>query len=170
MINRESLDSLIEGSDNAWWEPDLFPLQVAPQLPLELEIISGPPVAAENYNCFIYALGLETDSEIIKDSSGFIYSAFFQHLLDIDELKAIDDPQSGDYVVYRDSVKYPGHITHVGIIDGESIRSKWAWGPIFRHALLEVPASYGDEISYIQKIDVVRARELYWKYKAQNIK
>jgi|ETNmetMinimDraft_33_1059910.scaffolds.fasta_scaffold07962_1 hypothetical protein len=62
MIDRKKLDDIIlmDGGNN-WWKPRLFEERTMSLLPKELEVLSIPPTEAENYNCFIYALGLPTE-------------------------------------------------------------------------------------------------------------
>ena len=158
-----------DNSDRNWWNSELFKEKVYPSLPKELEIIKFPPLKDKNYNCFIYTLGLSDNTEIIKDSAGFIYDTFFQKLIDEKLLIYTRNPQNGDYVLYRDPQKYPGIITHSGILYNNKVVSKWAWGPLVRHDLFDVPASYGGDISYIKAIDNRKANEFYWNYKKFNI-
>ena len=169
---RENLDKILHqnGGDD-WWHADLFEKNTKNILPKDLEILANLPSEDRNYNCFIYALGLEEDQEILQDSHGFIYDTFFQKLIDKKIVEFTDSPQPGDYVLYRNSEKYPNEITHIGVIERESkIVSKWAWGPLLRHSLLDVPASYGDEISYVKRISKERAKDLYYQFKEFNKK
>jgi len=62
-------------------------------------------------------------------------------------------------------------INHIGIIyDKNIIISKWSWGTLLKHKILEVPESYGSDISYVKAIKRERALDLYKKYKAFNLK
>lgn len=166
---RKRLDKIIQ-SDNGenWWKPDLFQEKTLKLIPAELEIISNPPPKEKNYNCFIYILNLSEDAEIIEDSGGFIYDTFFQVLIDEKVLTHTNHPQNGDYILYRDPKNYSDMITHSGILDNEKVVSKWAWGPLIRHAIWDIPASYGNNISYVKAIKSREARDLYWKYKKFN--
>lgn len=168
---RESLDEIIQSNqgDN-WWKPGPFEECVRPHLPGELEIIQGPPPAEENFNCFIYVLGLHNEENVLKETGGFLYDTFFQKLLRERVLRRTDTPKDGDYIMYRDLENYPDMITHVGVLDGGLIVSKWAWGPLIRHRILDVPQSYGDDISYAKAVSPARAKELYKQYKKYNSK
>lgn len=171
MIDREHLDKIIKSDGgNNWWKPKLFKEKTLPILPKDLEILAIPPSETENHNCFIYAFGLADDNEVVKDSGGFIYDSFFKKMIDLGELNYTDNPKNGDYVVYRDLENYPNMITHIGTKDGEKVISKCAWGPLLKHSILDVPASYGNDISYIKRIDKEKAKELYLKYKDFNKK
>jgi hypothetical protein len=169
---RKLLDEIIKanGGDN-WWKPNLFKKYTQDKLPKELEIVKTPPIEEKNYNCFIYALGLASDEAFIKIWQGFIYDTFFQKLIDEGILEYTNEPKAGDYILYRDTKNYPNMITHIGVLqDDNSIISKWAWGPLFKHKIFDVPESYGDDVSYIKAISKEKALELYEKYKEFNIK
>ena len=169
---RKLLDKIIhtDGGNN-WWKPELFKLNTLDKIPKELEVLKTPPNEHENYNCFVYAFGLENDQEFIKECKGFIYDTFFQKLIDEGLLKYTSNPKVGDYILYRDLKNYPNMITHIGIISKQDvITSKWAWGPLFRHKIFDVPESYGDDISYIEAIPKKKAKELYEKYKEYSVK
>ena len=167
---RKNLDKIIHSNGgNNWWKPELFETNTLKLLPKELRVLSAPPLAVENYNCFIYALGLHTDKEIVSDSKGFIYSNFFQKLIDENIAVYTEKPKDGDYVLYRNSDHTLREIAHIGVIEGENIVSKWSWGPLLKHRALDVPESYGDDITYIERIDKDDAKELYWKYKEFNL-
>ncbi len=166
------LDQIIrtDGGDN-WWKPNLFETKTLPRLPKELEVLGPPLEYDKNYNCFIYVLGLGNDSAIIKETGGFIYDTFFQKLIDEKVLTPTKYPQKRDYVLYSDAKKYPGVITHSGLVDEDNfIISKWAWGPLLRHKVTNIPESYGDDISYFKAIPREHIHGLYEKYKAFNIK
>ncbi len=169
---RKLLDKIIriDGGNN-WWKPKLFNSRTLNKLPKELEILKPPPDEHKNYNCFIYALGLANNLELIKDCGGFIYDTFFQKLIDDNLLEYTDKPENGNYILYRDLKNRPDMITHVGIVDEhDMVVSKWAWGPLFKHKIFDVPESYGDDISHIKAISKEKALELYKKYKKFNIK
>lgn len=168
---REYLATIVnDKNEKNWYKLDLFIKNTRSKLPKELEIIKNPPEEDGNYNCFIYVLGLHNDREIIKETKGFIYSNFFQTLIDKGELKLISAPQSGDIIIYRNSKKFGSEITHSGIVqENGTIISKWSWGPIIEHKIFDVPNFYGDEIQYIHKITSEQAKELFQKYKTSNI-
>jgi len=169
MLDRAALDTLIMKNDTKdWWQPDLFVQNTKHLLPPELEILIDPPSEDQNYNCFLYAFGLHTDAAVLQETKGFIYDSFVKHLLSIGELITTDMPIEGDYVVYQDLVNYPESLTHIGVLQGDKVVSKWAWGPLVKHALWDVPAEYGDEVFYIQAVQPSRAAELYQQYKEHN--
>ncbi len=171
MVDRKKLDEIImKNNTNDWWRPDLFLKHTKHLLPAELEIVANPPPEDRNYNCFLFALGLHTHEEILKETNGFIYDSFIQHLLSVGHLEKTGSPTMGDFIVYQDTINYPNSLTHTGIFQGDNVLSKWARGPLVRHAIWDVPAEYGDSIFYIKSIDTQQALHLYHLYKACNRK
>lgn len=172
MINREQLDDIIMKNDtNDWWQLGLFLKNTKHLLPSVLKILADPPEYDQNHNCFIYALGLQTNENILKETKGFIYDSFIKKLLEVGELIRSETPVAGDYVVYQDLENYPDALTHIGIIQPDkTIVSKWAWGPLVQHSLWDVPASYGNSVFYLEGVTPVYARELFEKYKKFNLK
>jgi len=169
---RKLLDKIIHANGgNNWWKLDLFLKNTRSQLPKEIEILKDPPKKEDNYNCFIYALRLDGNKAVKEDCGGFIYSAFFQKLINEGLLKNTDNPQKGDYIIYRNLKKYPEMITHAGIVDSKNmIISKWSWGPLLKHKIFDVPESYGSNISYVKSITKEKAVRLYEKFKKFNTK
>ena len=170
-MDRRKLDELINiNRALSWWQPDLFVSDILPLLPPELKIISHPPQAAANFNCFIFALGLADNQEIIKESQGFIYDTLVIKWLAENEIYLTEDPKAGDFIIYRDAANYPDSITHIGIYKGnDTVTSKWAWGPVVEHKTLEVPQSYGDQVQYLKYISPSQVELLYQKYKNFNL-
>ncbi|MDP3880633.1 MAG: hypothetical protein Q8Q32_00410 [bacterium] len=170
-MNRKYLDKLIAMNDSkSWRRRDFFLSTIRPKLPEGLELVSPPPLDG-NYNCFLFMLGLHEDKEILSSSKGFIYDGLIIKLIDESLLERVaeSDSQNGDYVIYADSVRYPEVLTHGGILDENKVLSKWAWGPLLRHKALDVPDSYGSELSYFRQIEKSKAAELYWEYKSYNL-
>jgi len=171
MINRKQLDEIIMKNDtNDWWQPVLFMQNTKHLLPPELEVLIDPPPENRNYNCFLYVLGLHTNEEVLKETDGFIYDSFIKNLLTNGDLVMTETPEDGDYIVYQDLVKYPEALTHVGVLQGDKVVSKWAWGPLVKHSVWDVPAEYGDSVFYIKSIAPEQALELYEQHKSFNTK
>jgi hypothetical protein len=167
MIDRKQLDEIILKNDvKDWWIPDLFVKNTKPIFPTEIEILADPPEESNNHNCFAYALGFADKLELVKETNGF-NDLYFIKLLEENEVERTDSPVDGDYVIYQDLKNYPDRLTHIGVIKGDKIVSKWAWGPLVHHGLWEVPASYGDNVFYVKAITFERSLELYYKYKNQ---
>ncbi len=170
MIDREKLDKIIRtDAGNNWWKPALFIINTLPNLPQELEILANPPAEEENYNCFIYALGLYRDQALIKETKGFIYDTFFQKLIDLGEVQITLTPVDGDYILYKDIKNHPNVITHIGTLQAGKVISKWAWGPLIKHAIWDVPSSYGNDVLYVKALTQSQAKKLYNKYKEFNV-
>lgn len=171
MINRKQLDDIImKNETNDWWQPDLFVQNTKHLLPPELEILADPPPENQNYNCFIYILGLHENPNVLQETNGFIYDSFLQHLIKIGELERTDSPVNGDYIVYQDLENYPDSLTHIGVLDGGKVVSKWAWGPLVKHDLWDVPAEYGNDVFYVKAIAKDQAESLFNQYKGANKK
>jgi hypothetical protein len=167
MIDRKQMDEIILKNDvKDWWIPELFIKNTKPIFPAELEILTDPPEEGKNHNCFAYALGFADKLELIAETRGFD-DLYFIMLLENDELDKTDSPKDGDYVIYQDLENYPDRLTHIGVVEGEKIVSKWAWGPLVRHDLWDVPASYGENMFYVKQIPFERSLELYNQYKDQ---
>ncbi len=171
MINRRELDEIILKNDtNDWWQPELFETNTRHLLPSQIEILMGPPEKDKNHNCFIYAFGLARNQNFITETNGFIYDSLVRVLIEKGELTKTDEPQKGDYVVYRDLKNYPDLLTHIGVLDADKVISKWAWGPLVQHSVWDVPDSYGDNIFYLKALPAEKFLRLYEKYKECNVK
>lgn len=166
MLDREKLDEIILKNDvKDWWIPDLFVQNTKLILPTELEILADPPEETKNHNCFAYALGFSEKLELTAETRGFD-DLYFIKLLENHELERTTSPVDGDYVIYQDLKGYPNRLTHIGVLDESKVISKWAWGPLVRHSLWDVPASYGNDVFYVKAISFVKSLELYNKYKS----
>ncbi len=167
MVNREQLDVIILKNDvKDWWIPELFVKNTKPIFPGELEILADPPEETKNHNCFAYALGFAGKLELIAETNGFD-DLYLIKLLENNEIERTDAPINGDYVVYQDLENYPERLTHIGVVHEDQIISKWAWGPLVRHKLWDVPASYGKNVFYVKAIPFNRSLALYKKYKSE---
>ena len=61
----------------------------------------------------------------------------FPKILDEGLLKYTDNPQKGDYIIYRDLKNNPNIINHIGVVDEKGmVISKWSWGPLLKHKIL----------------------------------
>jgi hypothetical protein len=171
MIDRNQLDEIIlKNNTNDWWRPEFFAQNTKHLLPPELEILESPPPENQNFNCFVYVFGLHDNTEILNETAGFIYDSFVKYLLNTGELQKTNSPTNGDYVVYQDLENYPDNLTHVGILDNGKVVSKWAWGPLVKHDIWDVPAEYGNDAFYVKAITKEKAFELFNKYKTYNKK
>ena len=170
-FDRGNLDEIIlKNETNDWWKPKLFIKNTLDLLPKELEILKNPPEEKINHNCFIYAFGLANNYDFINETNGFIFDSLIKKLIDKNKLKEITNPSDGDYVVYKDLENYPDNLTHIGVITENKIVSKWAWGPLVKHDLWDVPKSYGNNIFYLRVISSENFLELYQEYKIFNVK
>jgi len=161
--DRKKLTALIEEKDGEnWWKPEEFEKYIHPRLPRELTLVTQPPIYSENYNCFVFALGLEQNPEFLGGKNP-IQQEFISYLLDKQLLKLTDIPEWGDLIFYEDS---EGNITHGGILKTEStMLSKWMWGPVIENKLLDVPSSFGEVIFYTKPILSEEIKRQYQIYK-----
>ena len=155
---RERLGKLVsaENEDN-WWRQELFEKYTRPQIPAELEIISLPPPEEQNYNCFVYVLGLQHDADFLGNKSWDFtrnLGPVFDEMIKAKILKPLDKPTMGNLVVYRAN---DNAISHVGIMENENmVISKWSWGPLLRHAIFDVPDHYGNRVEFYELLEAAK--------------
>ena len=119
-----------------------------------IEVVPSP-APIDRYTCAMYAFDLVEDEEyrnIVLAARGPVYAStgFVQRLIDHGTLEPLDQPLAGALVIYR----LNGAVTHIGrMISRDRIESKWGIGHLYRHALLEVPSQYGDELEFYAAID-----------------
>ncbi|MBL7045865.1 MAG: hypothetical protein ISR99_02455 [Parcubacteria group bacterium] len=166
-MDREQLTKIIESNKEAnWWKSNLFQNVVRPQLPNELEIVLPPPDEGDNYNCFAFVFGLENDPEFLGGKNP-IQSEFVEHLIRMKALTSTDLPASRDFIFYKIKT---GKITHGGIVESvNQVISKWMWGPVVRHKLLDVPSSFGDVHLFFKSVPSFKIKEEYIAYKASGV-
>ena len=147
-----------------WNDPIRFQKEVLPLLPLSIKVISPPPGIQHQFNCFVFALNLQTT--VRPSQNGFIYPAFVQELISENEMKKLTrKPESNDIILYRNN----NELKHAGkVVDEKLIISKWSGGPILKHPLFHVPVDYGNTIEYYKPISDTKAQELFKKYKNFN--
>jgi len=166
-IERQKLTEIIETEGgNKWWVPEEFEKHIRPQLPTELEIVAPPPALSGNYNCFVYAFGLEKDREFLGGQNP-IQKEFVRYLLSKGVLQAKDKPEAGDLVFYEDAFKA---ITHGGIMRSPAkVISKWMWGCTIEHDLWDVPSSFGDNVFFCSPVESRMVRHIYQEYKDSGV-
>ncbi len=113
------------------------------------------------FNCYAFALKLHDDreiKEILKNnlSEQAIYNSQFIRLL-IDK-KVIIEKEEGDIIIYFEN----GNPSHAGIFikEEEKVLSKWGVGHIWKHNILEVPASYGKKYNFFKCLDYKLLKEV----------
>ena len=162
-INRKQLTDIIEAEHgNNWWKPELFKLKTKQLLSHELKIVSDPPEQEKNYNCFVYAFGLKDDSEFLGGRNP-VQQEFVKWLILNNILITAQQPDTGGLVFYKNE---QDEITHGGVIqNADTVISKWMWGPVVVHKLMDVPASFGDTISFFKRPDTEEIKKQYFLYK-----
>lgn len=147
-ILRERLwDITCKGEGSVGSHPQLI-ADLAAEIPHSIELApDAPSLPIGRYNCFEYAVGLAGRREVSLISkhlpSTFCNGSFVQHLLGSILIPA-PSPSTGDLVLYRSDKE----ITHAGLVAASRIISKWGTGQLWLHGLLEVPAQYGNAISF----------------------
>lgn len=165
---RQKLTELIEeaGGKN-WWVPEAFSEQILPRLPAELTIICLPPAHTENYNCFVFAFGLEEDPYFLGGDNP-IQQEFVKYLISKGVFNVTESPEPEDLVFYRDD---DDNLTHGGVLKSKDIvLSKWMWGPTFENKLWDVPASFGDDVFYVKPVAAEHIKLEYELYKNSGVK
>jgi hypothetical protein len=164
---REKLTEIIEADEGTnWWQPVEFEAKIKSQLPTQLKIVSVPPSPSGNFNCFVYALNLESDSEFLGGQNP-IQKEFIRHLLNNGLLQLTEYPEKGNLVFYEDESDV---ITHAGIMQSKSdVLSKWMWGALFAHKLWDVPSSFGDRVFYCKPPNHTLIKKEYLQYKDSGV-
>lgn len=148
----EIRDWIKENFSNDWFNSENFKRGIAPNIPKELKVIQPPPPEDKNYNCFIFAFGLEKDEDFLISHSGkyipLCHGNDIKRLILNDILISAETPRKGDYIIYSKD----NEITHAGIVKNKDlIVSKWSLGPIMEHQIRAVNPEYGEDISYYKK-------------------
>lgn len=165
---RFKLTKIIEGEgDKNWWNPKEFEEVVRSQIPQQLNIVSVPPSPSGNYNCFVYAFGLENDPEFLGGNNP-TQKEFIRYLLNRNILKISEKSSKGDLIFYEDAEET---ITHGGIMqDDKTILSKWMWGALFMHDVWDVPSSFGDKVFYCKPLSPQTTKDNYIIYRNSGVK
>lgn len=165
--NRQALTELIEEEGGKkWWVPAEFESHIRSRLPTDLQIIAPPPAYSGNYNCFVFAFGLENDSAFLGGQNP-IQKEFVRYLLNQGILEKTQQPVSGSLVFYEDE---SGAITHGGIMrSAQEVISKWMWGATIQHALWDVPSSFGDNVFFCEAVPASVVKREYEKYRDSGV-
>ena len=166
-LEREELTKTIEQEDgNFLWKKDTFIEKIQPYLPKSLEIVSLPPEYENNYNCFVYAFGLENDPEFLGGKNP-IQKEFIRYLMLWNFLEKDSSLQKGNVIFYIDK---DDTITHSGIlVDDQHVISKWMWGPIIKNKIMDVPSSFGDTYVTYKPVSPEFVKKKYFEYKESGV-
>lgn len=166
--DRIKLTKLIEEEGGKkWWVPAEFEQHVRSRLPTDLEVIAPPPAYSGNYNCFVYAFGLENDPVFLGGQNP-IQKEFVRYLLAQHILEIVEQPVSDSLVFYEDD---SGAITHGGIMrSANEVISKWMWGATIQHGLWDVPSSFGDKVFFCEPVPSSVIKQEYEKYGESGVK
>jgi hypothetical protein len=105
----------------------------------------------ERYNCVMYALDpVGRMRDPLRVWSFRVDLEFLRQLVERGDLKRTNRPQPGGLVIWSRADDFK----HVGIlITSKRAISKWGIGLLLEHALHEVPANYGDELTFYDPVD-----------------
>lgn len=112
-------------------------------------------------DCAGYAV--EIDLELIRDALPAVRPREFFEWYYRNEL---EEDSKGELVVYFMKDKPE----HVGVGQGQRIKSKWGLNPIYEHEEWEVPASYGEKIVRYRKPSKREAMQTFIKFVKQHIR
>jgi hypothetical protein len=117
-----------------------------------------------DFNCVVLSFGLQDDVDyrsIVHTHPG-VYAGrdFMNYVLDRNLLTPVESEAArpNDMAVYFKD----GGFTHTGrVMVNGTIVSKWGRGQIYRHALWEVPFSYGHEMRFFKTPELKTARDIF---------
>jgi hypothetical protein len=134
-----------EGADLSWLDAQIREIEALNErIPHSVQLHERCSPAIGEANCFMFALGIEADA--VRDKClGQVFPGkrFVEFLLANEHLCEVE---GGPIAIYfRNGVP-----EHAGTWDGDTLVSKWGGGGsnIWRHALWDVPASYGNEVRF----------------------
>jgi hypothetical protein len=120
-------------------------------VPHSVQLIDAPEICPlDSQNCVMYAFGLRLNPAYEPDGRYYAGTAYVQGLINDGYLiERTSKPDAGLIAVYfRDH-----RVTHVGIATNHArIVSKWGDGFVYSHPPFEVPANFGDTITYFEPI------------------
>jgi hypothetical protein len=159
---RKKLGELVSSeNEKNWWRQELFEKHTKHQIPNELQIINPPPAEEENYNCFVYALGLQNDRRFLGNGGWELdrkLEILFDEMIKSNVLQSLPKAKPGSLVVYRSK---DGRISHAGLMENaDTVISKWSWGPLLRHKVFDVPNHYGDEVTFYNVTETAKQKIL----------
>lgn len=121
------------------------------------------PDAKSEGTCGTYAFGLCSRKGYwwIAELNVFAGRDFMEWLMRHHLVPRDGPPQEGDIVLYFHNDIW----AHIGtLVDKGRVRSKWGTFPIYEHGLFELPATYGDQVIYMQPLDPDDAFRLFLEY------
>ena len=74
--------------------------------------------------------------------------------------KVSESPSNGDYVLYFSDQT----IVHAGKMESGRVISKWGRGHIWIHGICEVPAGYGNQVKYYNRLEKTTCIEAFCEW------
>ncbi len=130
-------------------------------------IVHIPDVKSDG-TCATYAFGLCSRKGyrwIVQIPEPDVYAGrdFMEWLMRHHLVPRDGPPQEGDIVLYLENDTW----SHIGtLVDNGRVRSKWGTFPVYEHGLFELPATYGDQVIYMQPMAPDDAFRLFLEYAA----
>jgi hypothetical protein len=121
------------------------------------------------FNCFAFALGLHESENYFRiaafsaEPNVFADTPFVHRLIESHILNRAERREIGtQLVIYF----HDGEVTHAGFSSADRITSKWGTGQYFEHSLFEVPANYGNKITYFEVPEIEKVEHAFFCYAA----
>lgn len=133
-----------------------------------------PQDEAKGYPCFVHAFEL-VDSRAYKNIADcdagrsrnvfFGGSEFARFVMESEELVEVNEGEIrlSDLVIYLDDEGTPKHAGKIVSRD-KRVKSKWGGGLFLEHGLWEVPESYGNTVSFCQRIPTTAAERVFLQF------
>lgn len=134
------------------------------------EAIFGKPETG-HFTCFQHAFGLrdlpDPVQKITEQHSDVFVGSSFAKWLANSALQETDCnlAREGDLVLYFQD----GEAKHAAKICGDSCISKWGFGHLWRHGLLEVPKDFGSQVRYFRSIPSADAADAFVGYARETL-
>ena len=133
-------------------------------------LASATPI--QRYTCILHALDLTEHPDYIEVAGSnwgklFAGAEFAKWLVASQRLDEIElqNATAGSLVFYFAQNDFQ----HVGIFSGDDrVISKWGTGHLYGHQLLEVPASYGQELRCYKRPDAEQSMFLFLEFLDEN--
>lgn len=129
--------------------------------PHSISVLDEPPGLSHGYNCYMYALGMQSLPEDLVElglhANTTPNGAFVAYLI---ATGMLEPDENGELAIYFE----PPMPKHAGLRNGHNIISKWGIGRLWSHRPDEVPLSYGLRLQFFKRLADGRTESLYRDY------
>lgn len=151
---RNYLDKIVSVENELnWWKKDFFESNTRSILPACIEVVESVPHESTNYNCFVYALYLESYFPILGWQGWEVQKKLDKYILKLITDKILietKNPIHGDVVLYFTDESKISHAARY--LENNFVISKWSWGPLIKNNLHDFPLSYGSNILFYKRL------------------